>query len=203
MKLLIAVPCMDTMPVQFVNSLVQLDKPCETEIVFTSGSLVYDARNQLTQTAIQSEADAVLWVDSDMTFTPDLAQKLLEDIKSGCDMVAALCFRRKPPFIPVIWKNVAEREIMVEYPSDELFEVDACGFGCVMVKTEVLKATTAVYRKPFCPFDGHGEDVAFCIRAKELGFKLFCDSRVKVGHVGTAIIDEDFFKGWYANARKS
>ena len=53
MKILIAIPCMDTVPVPFAESLLNLDKPEGTKVCFKSGSLVYDARNLLSITAIK------------------------------------------------------------------------------------------------------------------------------------------------------
>ena len=43
------------------------------------------------------------------------------------------------------------------------------------------------------PQAGFGEDIAFCMRAKELGAELWCDSTIKCGHVGMAVYTEDTF----------
>ena len=37
---------------------------------------------------------------------------------------------------------------------------------------------------------GFGEDLSFCIRAQELGRKIYCDSRIKMGHVGLRVFEE-------------
>jgi len=46
--------------------------------------------------------------------------------------------------------------------------------------------------KPFSPFtEGkitHGDDVSFCHRARLKGFKIWCDSDIRVGHIKTKII---------------
>ena len=43
---------------------------------------------------------------------------------------------------------------------------------------------------------GFGEDMAFCIRAKELGYPLWCDSSIQAGHIGfTTYKPEDGM--WY------
>jgi hypothetical protein len=41
---------------------------------------------------------------------------------------------------------------------------------------------------------GFGEDISFCLRVKELGKKMYCDSSVKMGHVGQFVYDEDSCK---------
>ena len=68
MKTLIAIPCMDTIPVGFMQSILYLNKPEGTSVCFRPNSLIYDSRNILSLTAIQEGYDRVLWVDSDMMF---------------------------------------------------------------------------------------------------------------------------------------
>ena len=80
MKTLILIPCMDYLEADFVDSLTHLHLVGETDIVFLKSSLVYDARNQGAHKAIQGGYDYVLWIDSDMTFAPDLMQKMFMSI---------------------------------------------------------------------------------------------------------------------------
>ena len=39
-----------------------------------------------------------------------------------------------------------------------------------------------------------GEDISFCIRARELGYKLICDPRIKVSHIGRSVINETTYR---------
>lgn len=47
MRTLIAVPCMDTLPVGFVQSLLHLVKGPNTDVAFHANSLAYDSRNMI------------------------------------------------------------------------------------------------------------------------------------------------------------
>ena len=47
----------------------------------------------------------------------------------------------------------------------------------------------------FNPIGNHGEDLAFCIRARKCGYKIYADPDVKCGHVGHAVVDEKYFLG--------
>ena len=49
MKTLIAVPCMDSVPSQFAQSLAMLQKVDECAIAFQIGSLIYTSRNELAK----------------------------------------------------------------------------------------------------------------------------------------------------------
>jgi GT2 family glycosyltransferase len=206
MKTLIAIPCMDVIEADFVECLANLRHVGEVEIKFLKASLVYDARNQITKYALDKGGfDYVLWLDSDMTFGPDLMEKLLADMEpedgERRQAVSGLCFGRRPPFKPCIYKSLdvqqqgqmiyPKAEVYLDYPRDQLFEVAACGFACVMMRMDVLEAM-GIYGVPFFPIGGLGEDLTFCWRAQKLDIKFHCNSRLKIGHIMRIHVDEDF-----------
>ena len=62
-----------------------------------------------------------------------------------------------------------------------------------MTSTVLLANMIDRFGAPFFPLMGMGEDMTFCFRARQAGFKLYCDSRVKIGHIGQKIYDEDSY----------
>lgn len=202
MKTLIAVPCMDQVATPFCQSLVTLNKVGECAISFNVGSLISESREQLAARAINGASDYVMWFDSDMMFEPDTMQKLMKHIENGCDIVTGLYFRRRPPFTPVLFKklhiegNVCLTEDYIDYPKDELFEVQGIGFGCVLMKTDVLLSCFAKYNTCFSMMGRNGEDVSFSQRARNCGFKIWCDPTVKCGHVSYTTVTEDFYRSY-------
>lgn len=194
MKTLIAIPCMDQVAAGFAQSLAVLNRVGDCSVSFIVGSLIYDSRNKLAKQAIEVGADYVLWLDSDMIFQPDTLEKLMED---DVDIVSGLYFRRVAPFTPVLFKELTETSWKGydDYPPS-LFEVQGVGFGCVLMKTEVLLDIATKYGNWFTPVNGYGEDLSFCLRAKTMGYKMFCDPEVKLGHVGHSVVTENFFKAY-------
>ena len=81
-----------------------------------------------------------------------------------------------------------------DYPKDSVFEVAGCGFGCVITKTTVFLDLLLNGKALFAPERGFGEDISFCIRARELGHKIWCDSSIKCGHIGQLTIDESVYE---------
>ena len=64
MKTLIAIPCGDQLEANFVEGLLRLRHVGETEIKLLKGTLVYDARNQIMQYALEKGGyDYILWID--------------------------------------------------------------------------------------------------------------------------------------------
>lgn len=197
---------MDTVPVEFMLSMINLRRPDDTYYTVQVGSLVYDSRNMLTAKALMNNYDRVLWIDSDMVFEADTLEKLSEDMDNGLDFVSALCFKRKTPTGPCVYSDIrygqdddgilhAEADTMRDYPENALFECAGAGFGLVLVSTEMLGRIWEKHGPPFDPMPQMGEDLAFCWRAKQEGYKMYCDSRIKVGHVGKRIFgEEDYIK---------
>lgn len=206
MKTLIAIPCMDMVQTRFMTALLGIQKVGQVGFAINCSSLVYDARNNLAKQAVDGEFDRVLWLDSDMDFAPDLMVKLSENMDNGCEMVGGLAFTRKIPSYPVVYEKVGyyhsdETDDVTpaavsyfEYPKDQLFKCEGIGFGAVMVSVDLIKRVQDKFGLPFSPIMGFGEDLSFCIRAQQLGADIWCDSRIKVGHIGTAIFNEQSYQ---------
>lgn len=202
MKTLIGIPCMDQVAAQFAHSLASLNKVGECEIDMIIGSLIYEARNDIVKQAIKKDVDYVMWFDSDMLFPADTLERMIKHMEDGKDIVTGIYFRRRAPFTPVLFSKLdlanGKCEGCEDYPEDAPFEVDGCGFGCVIVRKTVLLDMMLNYRTWFNPEYGCGEDLAFCRRAKELGYKIWADPSIKCGHVGQVIVDEKVYKANFA-----
>ena len=200
---LIAIPCMDIMPTPTVASLIGLKRIGKSRFSFLSNSTVYNARNMLAKEAIETGADRVLWIDSDMAFNPDLMERLATDMdEHNLDYVSGIYFKRQLPMQPLIYSEVefvkedgatkSKTCQFVDYPCNSLFETAGSGFGAVMTSTKLLVDVGKRFGAPFLPFVGMlGEDLSFCWKARQCGYKLWCDSRVSVGHVGWYTYNED------------
>lgn len=207
MKTLIAIPCMDMIHADFVRSLLSLEiQGCgEVQYTFAQSSLIYDARNQLAEIALKDGFDRVLWLDSDMQFPASTFRRLHEHLDLGAEMATGLYFGRRPPFGPIIYKDVrlenrGERfptpvaESYDNYPAGDRFPVAACGFGCVMTSTDLIRRIADRFGPPFTPVSGLGEDLSFCMRVREIGAAIWCDSSLTLGHVGLMVYTEESFR---------
>lgn len=200
MKILIAVPCMDQVPFTFAQSLSTLEKIGECKLAMKSGSLIYTSRNSLAMMAIQMDADFVFWLDSDMVFKSDTLVRMMDTLKKNdLDILTGLYFRRVPPYSPVLFDKLEQNGEITEFSEfnkipDALFEVGGCGFGCVLMKTDVFFDVQSKFGNMFAPRGNNGEDVAFCIRARECGYKIYCDPSIVCGHVGYSVIDDQFYR---------
>lgn len=197
MKILIAVPCMDQVPALFAQSLATLNRVGNCKIAFQIGSLIYHSRDNLAKKAIEEECDYIFWLDSDMVFQPDTLERLIQSIGKG-DIISGLYFRRVSPFSPVLFKDfevVGESATWSDFhkiPKD-VFEVGACGFGCLIMPTNIFIDVQVKFGQMFAPIGRIGEDLSFCWRARQCGYKIVCDPTIELGHIGHHIINREFY----------
>lgn len=203
MKTFIAIPCLEQVPALFMQSLAMLRRAENTVVGIEVGSLVYAARNNLAQAAIKSEADQVLWLDSDMVFTPDFLEKMTQVRKENdIDFLTALCFRRKPPYTPTIYDRLDWKDGKCGYTQflsipEERFRVGGCGMAGVLMGTDVLMSVSSRYNgRMFDPLEGMGEDISFCWRARQCGYEIWCDPELTMGHVGTYVVTRNHFEAF-------
>lgn len=184
----------------FIKSLVKLEGA--GDLVFHERTLPDVARSNIVTQAFQKSASHILFVDNDMTFDKDLLNRLIRHDK---DIVGALTWWRVPPFYPSVYrynpktKRPGDHDPIL-YPDvqlplisknnltefGKLWEVDAIGMAATLIKTDVFKKLDP----PYFRFEMKGgEDLSFCRRCKKKGFKIYCDTGTRVGHITNRVID--------------
>ena len=151
-------------------------------------SLVGMARDKAVDDALEWGADRILMWDDDMLFGTDIFLRLLAADKP---LVAALAFTGRVPTLPVIYSfhefdsgptGIQVRiEPVLNYKRNALQQVDAVGFGMVMIKSEVFRAIP----KPWFNNPGVGEDIQFCLRMKQHDLGVWVDTAAKTIHKPT------------------
>ena len=187
-KLMIAVPCMDYMHSEFVKSLNALAihlcrEGWNFNVEIHSGTLIYLARNQLANKAIQEGYTHLLFLDSDMVFDETIVETLMF---SGKDFVCGAFQSRRKPYGSCVFKSLVPAE-RVKDDGMAPFLVKGCGMACTMISTEVLKNVRQKFGNCFDPavYEGvtMGEDTAFCWRADKTGTEIWCEPTARVGHI--------------------
>ena len=211
MKLLIAVPTLENVPVDFMESLMDLachlkDEGIDFKLKIEAGTLVYFARESLARYAIANRFTHVLWLDSDMVFPPETLTYLYKEMEeTGADFISGLYFRRCPPFSPVAFDTLEIKDgkaSWTDYTGElsGLHEVGGVGFGCALMKTDMLLEMAATYGDFFGPILNVGEDLAFCWRARQLGYKILLDCNLKLGHVGHTVFTQQYYEALKGDA---
>lgn len=159
-------------------------------------SLITRARNNMTATFLkEKDYSHQMWLDADIEFSPeDVAAvwNLEADIAVG---VYAMKRADKQWF--AAWKD--GKLVMDLDQFDGPIEVDYAGTGFMLIKREVLETLAervgtyemsggefapCLYMTPVHNGCLESEDYHFCRIAREAGFKVIMDPKVRLGHIG-------------------
>ena len=165
-------------------------------------SVVSRARNLLAQDMLESTCDYLLFIDSDINFEPDDILRLMawgSDPKKG--IVAAVPRTRSEDKVYITTLDYDENNDLTMNGMG-LVRAKRVATAFMLVRREVFVTMTAAnpdwkyYDKRSertipCLFDfqlteeGYiGEDFLFCDRARELGFEVWIDPSITLGHMG-------------------
>lgn len=140
-------------------------------------------RNMIVKKFLETDYDYLLMIDSDCIPPANVLD--LADYQK--DIIGGLCFaymdRR---VIPLILKENHEGSYdMVDVGLGQgVIECGGIGSGVMMIKREVLENIPFPFRNEYDP-EGikiKGLDISFCERAKEKGYKVWCDVNMLCDH---------------------
>jgi GT2 family glycosyltransferase len=211
-KILIGLPNTGYYHFMTVSSIVSLAIPPNHNVGFrfVSNCLIYDAREKLAEYAVNEGYDYLLFIDSDMVLPSNTVLYMLEDMKNGAEMVTGMIFKRSYPYQPCFYPRarlnkirkvengiekvdmVPDLEGCIEWEKDSIIPLEGMGMACCMIDVSLFKRI----QKPwFYPFPKVGEDITFCIKARqEAKAKMIVDTRIDVGHITNATVTSEFQK---------
>lgn len=168
------------------------------------GMPVDSCRNDIVKQFLESSADFLLMIDSDIVPPDGTLDVLLSRSKN---IICAICFSMMPlddehqnaekdlsaPY-PVIMKRAKDEKGWnvnrdIKFP---IMEVDATGASCLLIHRSVLESIgTNWFRLGYNErgiVDVVGEDFDFCMKAKAKGFQIFVDTTLQCSHYKTCDI---------------
>lgn len=192
-KLAVLIPCRDTLHSAHALSLAEMVKfntmnNLDTHVFMDASTILLTQRERLATEAVESGADYMLWLDSDMAFPATTAVRLLSHNEP---VVAANYIRRQFPAKGVAYESIGKWEDPLPFDVyDDLVEVEGIGMGCMLIKTSIFQELS----KPWFDFqwspesnDFLGEDIYLCQKMAAAGYTVKVDSLLsqEMRHLGT------------------
>lgn len=174
---IICTPTRDTIQSGTVFDLVELIKYSpDTSFAVSKGTILPNQRTELVRKCIEAHVTHVFFIDSDMRFPKDALERL---IKHDVDVVGANCKHRQANKWTADTSSKGKTGIK---------EVKKIGFGVTLIKMKVFFTIQPPWFAT--PYDGSmfvTDDVFFCKKAVDSGFKIFIDHDLSqdVKHIGT------------------
>ncbi len=145
--------------------------------------IILKSRKKIHLFFVEHKYDYLLSLDCDVMVKPDLLKKLLahdKDIVTGLYLYNPQ-FEGKDAIYPLLFtfgENNRLRAVkMSQTFENQLIEIAAAGWGCVLVKRKVLEEIE-LRRLPTTT-----EDVFFYLDARAKGFKAYADTSIKCFHM--------------------
>lgn len=144
-------------------------------------------RQKIIDRFLEKRYDALLFLDTDILPPEDIISRMIahkKDIVTGV-YLGAMKIQGKIRQAPVIYDFSHKKDYFRPVPlnsvlDEDLREIAASGFGCILISRPVLEKVQLRYNKEL----GSGEDIPFCRDARELhGFKTFVDTSIKCTHM--------------------
>lgn len=199
--MLLAILTREIVTTKWAAGLRKIAMPANSGVSFYSGAPFDVARNTACENTLKHDFQWLLFLDDDVIPPEDVVGRLVGLNK---DIVSGLYYRRQEPVVPVAKTfNGADSQWVTSWnPPNSLLEVDLVGAGCLLIHRRVLERVA----KPWfdweigrdAPADRNrpalSEDFAFCMKAREAGFKIYLDTSTRCEHIGLGQASEAGFR---------
>jgi len=196
-KTAIGIPIVDHIPGEVFPSLArvigEVSRIGDVVLVSPLNQFPHDRpRNLIVEKALDSSADYLFFIDSDMMIPSGAFQELRKGIEEGdprAFAVSGYYLQRGYPFAST-WTRLKGWEILrVEPPKsdpDRFYPIDACGMGCCLIDLQrARKIPLPWFRSLEISGQTAGEDSYFCSLVRENGGVILGATRVSCGHLFT------------------
>ena len=200
----IVCPTRGMIPARIVQNWQGMMRPMNQKVIgpiFMEAMEVGEAYNQVIKMILENEELSkfkyLLTIEEDNAPEPDGLLKLYESIDEY-DAIGGLYWTKGEGGQPMCYgdPNVMPLNFIPQVPQAEtVTPCNGLGMGFTLFRLEMFKDKRFVYGEWFktvqqiVPGQGaqtYTQDLWFFQKARELGYKFACDSRVKVGHYDSA-----------------
>lgn len=157
---------------------------------------IASGRDEMCRKFLTTDADWLLMVDWDVTFTPEAVYALLDAADPTNRPIIAGCyvtFFGSDAQLRPCWMVSKDGEDYVPPTTLDVGEIIECsmvGMGFTLIHRKVLETLGLLYREDPWHWFGHdiinnsrvGEDLTFCSRARKAGFTVWGHGGVLLGH---------------------
>lgn len=179
-------------------------------LIAQAGTNLPQQRNTVVKAFLETEADWLLFIDTDQRFAFNLVDTMLESANPvERPILSALIMAEKwNPHHRIIPACIGFEKLdpptpreYLTIPTEQHWQVGAVGSGCVLIHRTVFEKIWAANSKDAQPWfkyvqwdwtdpdtgelvhDIMGEDYVFSLRAQAVGFPCTVDTTIEVGHI--------------------
>jgi len=169
----------------WANAYRNLQLPQHSAIGWYAGMPFDHARNNACQDALNGGFEWLFFLDDDIAAPSDTVLRLMQRKQ---DIISGLYYRRHDGVQPCM--QAIGGGWITEVPFGQVIEVGLVGAGCLLIHRRVLETMKERWfewlsdRKDLPENQRFSEDFAFCVRARQAGFKVLVDTTIHCKHLG-------------------
>lgn len=178
-------------------------------VIRQQGMYIAGQRNRIVKDFLEKTSlPWLLCMDSDHTYAPEVPYLLIQSAEeNNARVMSALYFGIMAGDASPMWWNVTPQGDFhtVQTIVEGVQEIQGFGMGMVLIHRSVFEEMAPRYSDDTWKWFGHdmtvfhgeqarfGEDLCFCNRLRDMGIKMYGDSRIIVGHNKTINLDFETF----------
>jgi len=179
-------------------------------LIHKGGVMTSSNRNYMLEKYLETDVDAILWLDCDQIYPNDIVKTL---VNANVDIIGSVYYKRQSPYEPVVYLksgksvNPYTPVDLREYPKVHL-EVDGIGFGGMLVKMDVYRKMGddkwmrygKNFGNPSKTTGKESHDLIFCQMAQKYGYKIYVHNGVRCLHIAEYPVGEEDYGRMRDNA---
>lgn len=192
---MVTYPHANTVSQSFCWSMLNMDRKHVTEILPTRGypgTGLIIARNAAVSVFLRTDNEWLWTLDTDIGFEPDTLDRMLWHANGGYQIISGLYSTiletgtlymdgsQGYKEYPLALRETDDGRFTTYEKYEGAMEVDAVGAGCLLVHRSVFEGWPSESWYDTC--QGLGEDISFCVKVRNLGYKILCDTDIKLSH---------------------
>lgn len=186
---LVATPTLEPRPLswEWMDAIGNLSFPLGASVsrLRVHGKDVAVARNEIVASALNMNADYILFIGDDNLPPPNLFNLLYRHRK---DLVTGVYFSKQYPPQPYIWDGLLKGHC-TDWKHGEFFPIDFAGVDALLAHTDVFRTLAYPWFTRDWVFEPgqavgahYTEDFPLYAKAKAAGFQLYVDTAAQLGH---------------------
>lgn len=172
---------------------------------YRGGGSITVHRNEFAMELLKHPTcEYLVMLDQDHAHPADIVERLMMHALQDREkkIISGLNYRRGVPYEPMAYIRHGDKHCRYEgeFDGESLYSVDAVATCAMLVHRSVFETIPGPWfednYKRYAEHVFSGEDLDFCRKARNAGFKIWVDSSLTSPHRTTCWVDKAFYDAW-------
>jgi hypothetical protein len=173
-------------PPEFALTFASQNYPLNSRRAYYAikGKEVGEAREEIAEMAVKDRAKYLWFPDDDMSFPGNACRLLMAEMDQAADdvmVIGGVYCSKSVPAEPLVYRGEGQGAFW-KWKLGDIFEVSSLGTGCMLIDVKKLPKLPKPWFKTIDGPQKQSDDLYFCQKVREAGFKILCHGGITCGH---------------------